>query len=113
MLAELEKSLNAHQSIAVTLWHPHWAYAKFPLKDLEDPKGLMGKAEHLDILGKKGFSTTYPQVATWMKNFKLPPENLQSLEDLILNKYKNDPDKAVNEWLSDSANKSLVDGIFK
>jgi glycine betaine/proline transport system substrate-binding protein len=113
MLAELQKSLNAHQSIVVTLWHPHWAYAKFPLKDLEDPKGLMGKAEHLDVLGKKGFSTSFPQVAKWMKNFKVAPDNLQSLEDLILNKYKDDPDKAVNEWLSVSDNRTLVDGIFK
>jgi glycine betaine/proline transport system substrate-binding protein len=46
MLAELKKATDAGQNIAVTLWRPHWAYNAFPVKDLADPKGLLGDAEH-------------------------------------------------------------------
>src|SRR5699024_12140602 len=43
MLAQVKKSTDADQHIAVTLWHPHWAYNKFPMRDLEDPTNSLGE----------------------------------------------------------------------
>lgn len=31
MLTELERAIDNEEPIVVTLWHPHWAYTKFPL----------------------------------------------------------------------------------
>src|SRR5690554_1100356 len=36
MLTELETALENCEPIVVSLWHPHWAYAAYSIKDLED-----------------------------------------------------------------------------
>src|SRR5699024_1986184 len=41
MLSALKKATEAEEPIVVTLWHPHWAYNAFPIKDLKDPDGAM------------------------------------------------------------------------
>ena len=45
MLTEIQAATEAGENIVVTLWHPHWAYAAFPIKDLTDPEGALGTAE--------------------------------------------------------------------
>ena len=53
MIAELTRAYPKEQSIAVTGWVPHWMFAKWKLKFLEDPKGVYGAAETVDSIGSK------------------------------------------------------------
>jgi len=99
MLAELKKATDARKDIVVTLWRPHWAYAKFPIRDLEDPKGAMGQPDGVNIVGRKGFSGDQAEVAGWLKKFTMNDQQLGTLEDLMENKYKGKPQQAVNEWM--------------
>lgn len=111
MLAELERSLDRDEPIVVTLWHPHWAYAAYDIKDLEDPEGAMGGAENLHVLGRPGFSDDFPELSEWLANFELPDDALASLEELVINEYdEGEEQEAVEEWLSDPDNQALVDG---
>jgi len=111
MLAELERATNNEEPIVVTLWHPHWAYAAYPIRDLEDPEGLMGDAEEMHAVARQGFSEDFPQVAEWLGNFEMNDDQLGTLEDLIINQYdQGQEEQAVEEWLSDSANQDLVNG---
>lgn len=111
MLAELERSLDRDEPIVVTLWHPHWAYAAYDIKDLEDPEGAMGGAENLHVLGRPGFSDDFPELSGWLANFELPDDALASLEALVINEYdEGEEQEAVEEWLSDPDNRALVDG---
>ncbi|MFB4318116.1 glycine betaine ABC transporter substrate-binding protein [Actinomadura sp. 21ATH] len=109
MLAELKKATDAKKDIVVTLWRPHWAYAKFPIRDLADPKGAMGKPDAMNIVGREGFSKDQAEVAGWLKKFKMNDQQLGTLEDLMENKHKGKPEQAVNEWLQ--ANPNFVKGI--
>ena len=43
MLTELDSAIKAEEPIVVTLWHPHWAYSRYDLKDLEDPRRPHGR----------------------------------------------------------------------
>ncbi|WP_019632065.1 glycine betaine ABC transporter substrate-binding protein [Actinomadura atramentaria] len=99
MLAELKKAVDAKKDIVVTLWRPHWAYSKFPIRDLADPKGAMGKPDGINTVARKDFSKDQPEVAGWFKKFKMNDQQLGSLEDLIENKYAGKTDGAVDEWL--------------
>jgi len=111
MLAELERATDAEEPIVVTLWRPHWAYSVFPIRDLEDPKGLLGEAEEIHAVGRDGFSDDFPEVAEWIGNFEMDDDSLASLENLVINEYgAGNEEEAVEEWLSDSANQALVDG---
>ncbi|MFI9024969.1 ABC transporter permease/substrate binding protein [Streptomyces sp. NPDC053560] len=99
MLAELDRSIKAKKPIAVTLWSPHWAYSKYKLTKLKDPKGSFGSGDGIHALGRKGFSKDEPQVASWMKKFHLSEEQLTSLEAEIQDAGKGHEQDGVKAWL--------------
>ena len=110
MLAELKKATDAGQNIAVTLWRPHWAYNAFPVKDLKDPKGLLGDAESIHSVGAKSFATDFPEVHDWISNFQMPGDMLYSLEDAMFNQNSSDDyGPVVTKWIAD--NQEWVDAL--
>jgi glycine betaine/proline transport system substrate-binding protein len=98
MLAELNRSIQNHQSIAVTLWKPHWAYTKWPIKPLADPQNAFGAAQKVHTLARPGFAKDFPQVNGWLKKFTMTDAQLFPLEDLVVNKYKGKEAQGVVEW---------------
>ncbi len=110
MLAELQGAIDNEEPIVVTLWHPHWAYSAFPIKDLTDPEGAMGGAESMHIAARSGFSDDCPTLTGWLENFEMDDASLAALEELVINEYGDgQQEDAVREWLEDSANQDLVD----
>ncbi|MBX7264722.1 glycine betaine ABC transporter substrate-binding protein [Micromonospora sp. Llam7] len=99
MLAALDGAIKDQKPIVVTLWHPHWAYANYPLKDLADPKNTLGGAEEITTLARQGFGADFPEVTEMLKKFQMDDQQLGSLEDLMFNVHKDDEEKAVEEWL--------------
>ncbi|MEC4016655.1 ABC transporter permease/substrate binding protein [Streptomyces sp. H27-D2] len=99
MLAELDRAVAKKEPIATTLWTPHWAYDKYKLTKLKDPKGSFGKGDGLHTLGRKGFSKDEPQVAQWMKDFKLDEKQLGGLEGEIKDAGTGHEQEAVQSWL--------------
>ncbi|PPG31800.1 glycine betaine ABC transporter substrate-binding protein [Pseudoclavibacter sp. RFBB5] len=110
MLTELQTATNNGENIVVTLWRPHWAYDAFPVRDLEDPQGLLGDSEGIHSYSKADFQETHPTVAGWLQNFKMDSEQLYSLENLMFN--ENDTDDyapIVEQWISE--NQEYVDSL--
>lgn len=110
MLAELKKATDAGQNIAVTLWRPHWAYNAFPVKDLKDPKGLLGDAESIHSVAATSFQSDFPEVRGSISNFRMPGDMLYSLEDAMFNQYSGDDyGPVVKKWIAD--NQEWVDAL--
>lgn len=110
MLAELDRAVEAEEPIVVTLWHPHWAYEAYDLKDLEDPENALGEAEQIHAQARTGFSDDFPDVARWMDNFEMTGEELNSLTFLVIEEYEEGEEReAVLEWLEDPEHQELVD----
>ena len=102
MLAQLKKSISQKKPIVVTLWKPHWAYSKFPIRDLKDPKGAWGQADKIHVIARKGFSKDHPQVAEWWKNFKMSDKDLSKLEADIQDAGKGKEAQGVQTWMDDN-----------
>lgn len=98
MLASLQRAVDAHQPIVVTLWHPHWAYAKFPIKDLADPRGAMGEAEQIHAVGRRGFTADFPDVTGMVRKFHLDDQQLASLENEVNAAPKGQEKVAAAHW---------------
>ncbi|MGA4843023.1 ABC transporter permease/substrate binding protein [Streptomyces sp. G45] len=99
MLAELKRAYAKKEPILVTLWSPHWAYSDFDLKKLKDPKGAWGKGDGVHTLAREGFGGEHPEVAKWLKDFKMSEKQLTSLEAEINKAGKGNQRDAVRAWL--------------
>ncbi|MER7170724.1 glycine betaine ABC transporter substrate-binding protein, partial [Streptomyces mesophilus] len=99
MLAELNRSIQKKEPVVVTLWSPHWAYGKYDLKKLEDPKKAWGEGEQIHVMGKKDFAKDFPELNGWLKNFKMTEEELASLEVEIQKGDPKNQKESARRWL--------------
>lgn len=102
MLAELKKAIADKKPIVVTLWRPHWAYSAFPIKDLKDPKGAMGKPDEIHVIASNDFVKADPGLAQAFKNFHMDADTLGDLENVVLQKHKDDLQAGVAAWAKDN-----------
>ncbi|PPF67515.1 MULTISPECIES: ABC transporter permease/substrate binding protein [unclassified Rathayibacter] len=110
MLQELSSATAAGENIAVTLWRPHWAYDAFPVKDLEDPKGLLGQAEGIHSFGSAAFDADYPTMSRWIRDFRMDSKTLYSLENALFNDGADDRSAALAAWMDE--NREYVDTLI-
>ncbi|MFJ6213600.1 ABC transporter permease/substrate binding protein [Streptomyces sp. NPDC092296] len=99
MLAQLDKSIKAREPVAVVLWSPHWAYSKYDLTKLADPKGLFGKGDRIHTLAHKSFPTEFPHVSQWLRDFRLTEQQLGGLEQAINDAGQHHEQQGVRNWL--------------
>ena len=111
MLSSLDQAIAAEAPIVVTLWTPHWAFTKYPIKALQDPKGAFGKPDTAMAVASKGFAKAHPDMAGWLGKFKLNDEQLGSLELLIRQKGDGNEQTAAAEWITH--NEEVVNSWFR
>ncbi len=111
MLSALTKAIKDHQPIVVTLWHPHWAYSAFPIKDLKDPKVGMGEPDHTHKVASKDFAASHANLIATVKKFHMDPDMLSSLEKVVLQDYGDGKyQEGVRAWAAD--HQDFVDGML-
>lgn len=110
MLAALQKAYQQKKPIVVTLWSPHWAFAKYKLHYIQDPKQVFGKPGVIDTVATKAWSSSHPTAIGWMKNFHLSVQQLGTLEEDI-QQHSPNTDAGVTEWISQ--NQQVVNSWFQ
>ncbi len=112
MVAELSKAIRHQQWIVVTGWLPHWIFARWELKFLEDPKNIYSDKGHISTIVRQGLKEERPEVYHFLDRFHWKPEEMGQLmlwiqEDEGLFPYekalrwlRTHPDR-VKEWLGD------------
>ncbi|MGW6981289.1 ABC transporter permease/substrate binding protein [Streptomyces sp. NPDC054932] len=101
MLAELKRAYDKKEPVVAVLWSPHWAYSSYELTKLEDPEGAWGKGDGIHTLARKGFGDDEPEIARWLRDFKLTEQQLTGLEAKIQETGKGKEQQAVRAWLED------------
>ncbi|MFP4698485.1 MAG: glycine betaine ABC transporter substrate-binding protein [Eubacteriales bacterium] len=107
MAAALEKAIENGDWIAVTGWKPHWKFARWELKFLEDSKGVYGAIENIHTIARKDIEEDMPEVADFLKNFKLDDQQLGDLMGRISDGETGQEEDLAREWMED--NEDLVD----
>lgn len=98
MTAELARDVNAKKPVVVTGWTPHWMFAKYKLRFLEDPKDVYGAAEHVDNVINPDLEKKAPPVVAFLKKFQWKPGEIDSVMLAIQNGAK--PDAAADTWIA-------------
>ncbi|AJO77341.1 MULTISPECIES: glycine betaine ABC transporter substrate-binding protein [Pseudomonas] len=99
MIAELTRAEEKNESIAVTGWVPHWMFAKWKLRFLEDPKGVYGAAETVNSIGSKGLEKKAPEVAAFLKKFQWASKD-EIGEVMLAIQEGAKPDAAAKDWVA-------------
>ena len=99
MIAELTRAEKKNESIAVTGWVPHWMFAKWKLRFLEDPKGVYGAAETVNSIGSKELATKAPEVAKFLKNFQWASKD-EIGEVMLAIQDGAKPEAAAKDWVA-------------
>jgi len=107
MMASLKKAYTSQDPVIITGWKPHYMWADYDLKYLEDPKGVYPK-DVCAIVSRQGFKKDYPQIAEFMSNFNLKETQLYNLMDALdkgednltaAKKWYNDHKVLVESWM--------------
>lgn len=80
ILASLDGATGAGKNFAASLWEPHWAYLEYPIKNLQDPDGLLGPEESEHIFASAGFPHPQPEMTQWLRDFWISPVEPMELE---------------------------------
>ncbi|MGE7957898.1 glycine betaine ABC transporter substrate-binding protein [Pseudomonas sp. NPDC089530] len=99
MIAELTRAEEKNESIAVTGWVPHWMFAKWKLRFLEDPKAVYGAAETVNSIGSKGLEKKAPEVSAFLKKFQWASKD-EIGEVMLAIQEGAKPETAAKDWVA-------------
>lgn len=99
MTAALGRAVKRDDWVVVTAWSPHWMFAKWKLRYLEDPKGSLGRLERVHVMARKNFYQEHPEVAEFLTRMYLP---LEDLEKIMLEADSSSYDKAIDDYIANN-----------
>ncbi|MBK5438960.1 glycine betaine ABC transporter substrate-binding protein [Pseudomonas sp. TH32] len=99
MIAELTRAEDKQESLAVTGWVPHWMFAKWKLRFLDDPKGIYGAAETVNSIGSKGLEKKAPEVVAFLKKFQWASKD-EIGEVMLAIQEGAKPEAAAKDWVA-------------
>jgi glycine betaine/proline transport system substrate-binding protein len=109
MTAALTRAIKRNNWIVVTGWSPHWMFARWKLRYLEDPQGSLGGRERIHALVRKGFYQDFPiEITEFLTRMYLPLDELEALMDRAnetsydeaVSEYINNQPQRVNYWVT-------------
>ncbi|MDW5378604.1 glycine betaine ABC transporter substrate-binding protein [Halomonas sp. HP20-15] len=105
MLAQLKDAYRRKEPIVLALWQPHWVFAEYDLKMLDDPKDTLVSGQQIKWFSRRGFIEEHPDVAKILDAWHMTPDQLSQL--MLAIEKTGDPDKGAAQWIAD--NRKLVD----
>jgi glycine betaine/proline transport system substrate-binding protein len=108
MMTELAQAYENEEFVVVTGWEPHYMFADYDLKFLDDPKGVFGDVENIHTIARKDIRDDLPDVATFLENFYMTSAELGALMG-DMNTHSDDMTEMeiARQWMAD--NESLYE----
>ncbi|MCG8401916.1 MAG: glycine/betaine ABC transporter [Firmicutes bacterium] len=100
MAAALKEAIDKNEWVAVTGWTPHWKFAAWELKYLDDPKGIYGGEEHIATIVRQGLKEEKPEVYALLDNFYWKPADMEAV--MVDIEGGMSPDEAARKWIEEN-----------
>ncbi len=111
MTTELGEAYKNEEPIVVTGWSPHWKFAEYDLKYLDDPEGVFGDAETINTMVREGLEDDMPEAYEVLDNFFWTPDDL---EEVMLDISEGtSPTEAAETWVEENEDKvaEWIEGV--
>jgi glycine betaine/proline transport system substrate-binding protein len=101
MTASIASAVKDGEWIAVTGWQPHWKFAKWDLKFLEDKNGVYGAVENIHTIARRDLIVDMPEVAQFLTHFYMDSQHLGDLMGAIAESDE-DAEDVARAWMNDN-----------
>lgn len=98
MATALTRAEKNKEAIVVTGWIPHWMFAKWNLRFLEDPQKVFGDDERVDTVANPSLAGKAPEAAAFLKKFAWRGEEVGAVMLAIRDGAK--PEAAAKDWIA-------------
>ncbi len=106
MTSALERAVEEERWIVVTGWTPHWKFARWELKYLQDPKNVYGESEYIATVVRRGLEEDMPEVYAFFENFYWEAGDMEQVM-FWFSEEGYSPEEAARRWISE--NEAVVD----
>jgi glycine betaine/proline transport system substrate-binding protein len=113
MTAALSRAIKNNEWIVATGWSPHWKFAKWDLRYIDDPEGVLGGRESAFCIARKGFYQDVPyEVFEFLTRYFIPADDLEAImyearqssySDAAHKYIQENPDR-VHYWVTGEVN---------
>ncbi|MDR5860182.1 glycine betaine ABC transporter substrate-binding protein [Halomonas eurihalina] len=101
MTAALQSAIQNEEDVVVTGWTPHWMFARWDLKYLDDPKNVYGGAEHINTIVRQGLKEDMSEAYAILDAFAWTPEQMG--EVMLMNQEEGaDPYENAKKWVEEN-----------
>jgi glycine betaine/proline transport system substrate-binding protein len=109
MTSALRSAISNEDSIVVTLWNPHWAFARWDLKYLDDPQDVYG-SDNIVSIARQGLEEDKPNAYAILERFNWTVADNEKVMSYIdqgmsgqeaAEKWVEDNPEKVNAWLGE------------
>lgn len=97
MTSQLNEAIKRREEIVVTGWEPHWIFARYDLRFLNDPNEVFGKKEQIYTIGNKTSIQEIPTAVRFFERMQLSEKQLNQLIDFV--RVEEDPEIGVKKWI--------------
>ena len=111
MTQALADAIANEEPIIVTGWNPHWKFAAYELKYLEDPKGSFGESENINSIARLGLREDMPEAYQIIDNFYWEGSDMEDVMIQINN--GEEPEDVARQWVDENQDKvtEWTDGV--
>ncbi|GAB3053389.1 glycine betaine ABC transporter substrate-binding protein [Virgibacillus ainsalahensis] len=106
MMTELQEAIKEERPIVVTLWQPHWAFDKYDLKILDDPKKIIGVEQKIHTIVRQGLKEEHPSAYQFLDNFHWEIEDMNAVMAKFGQDEDVEPRDAAKEWIENNREKA-------
>ena len=104
MTAALKDAVDRQEWIVVTGWTPHWKWARWDLRYLEDPRRVYGGTERIHTIVREGLQQDLPEAYAVLDAFYWTPEDMAEL--MAWNQQEDaDPYENAKRWVEENPDK--------
>ncbi|MFO8048674.1 MAG: glycine betaine ABC transporter substrate-binding protein [Desulfosudaceae bacterium] len=109
MTETLAEKIKNREWVVVTGWTPHWKFARWDLKYLEDPENVYGGSESIHTMARKNLQEDKPDLFEFLDNFFWQTEDIHQVMEMI--RKSGQPHESAVKWINQHPDK--VDAWLK
>lgn len=99
MLSKLSESVENEEPIIFSAWSPHYKFAKYDLKYLEDPLNIYGDEEQIRTVVRNGLKDEMPEAYTILDRIEF---ELEDVEVALLEALDSDYETVAQNWVDEN-----------